>query len=301
MDLFGCMSAFVQVVEQRSFQKAAENKNISPSYISKQVSWLEGHLGVKLLQRTTRRLSLTELGAVYYEQCVDILKGIEKSEDLVTKLQGEVQGELKVVAPLSFGISHLSMAVSEFNKRYPKVSINMHLSDGREDIIERGFDLGIRIAMSLSDSSLIVRELSKGFQVRAVASHDYLEKHGIPKQPSELSNHNCLIYTNFKSHSYLWTFNGPNGEETVNVDGSIKTNSTLFLRQCILDGVGIGMMGSYTYIQDFERQKIKFLFDGYTPVRPKIFALYPSRDYLPQKTSAFISFLKEWFALNLDA
>ncbi len=300
MDQLTSMSAYVKVVEKQSFTNAAQALNTTPSKISKQITWLEEHLGAKLLQRTTRRISLTEIGSIYYEQCTQILKGIENSENIIKFAQREVQGTLKVNAPLSFGITHLSKAVAEFSNKYPKVNIELYLSDDHNDIIKQGFDLGIRVTYSFADSSLVVRELSKGFQVRPCASPQYLRTNGTPLHPKELTHHNCLIYTNQKNDLHHWYFKGPEGEENIKVNGTIRTNNILFLREAVLRGVGIAMMGSYTYLEDCKRGDLRLLFDDYEPLQPKIYGIYSSREYLPLKISTFLTFLKEWFAGNLD-
>jgi len=193
MDLFSCMTAYVKVVEHKSFQQAAHTLSVSPSYVSKQISWLERQLGVKLLQRSPRRLSLTEIGANYYQQCLKVLQEVEYAQGVTTRATGTPFGNLKVNAPVFFGNKHLPKAIVSFNRKYPDVSIDLHLSDEFVDLIEEGYDLGIRISSSLKDSNLIVRELLPDVEARACASTEYLALNGIPQTPKDLLDHNCLI------------------------------------------------------------------------------------------------------------
>ncbi|MBT6118686.1 MAG: LysR family transcriptional regulator, partial [Rhodospirillaceae bacterium] len=193
MDHLAGMAVFAKVVEARSFTAAAEQLGLSKSAVSKQISRLEDRLGIRLLNRTTRRLSLTEAGAAYYERCARIVAEAEAADLAITHLQSEPRGVLQVNAPMSFGIAHVAPAIPDFLERYPELRVDMTLNDRVVDLVDEGFDVAIRIG-ALADSSLIARRLAESRMV-AVAAPGYLQRHGAPDRPEDLERHNCLSYS----------------------------------------------------------------------------------------------------------
>ena len=235
MDRFTSMEVFARVAEVNSFTEAARRFGQSKSSVSKHITALENHLGVRLLNRTTRRLSLTEAGVAYYDWCRQIAADMEAAEESVTRLHTDPRGILKVNAPTSFGRLHLAPAMPGFLERYPQVTVELSMDDRVVDLIEEGFDVAVRITR-LTDSSLIARRIASSRRV-ICASPGYLEKHGVPRTPAELADHNCLIYSNSPMGD-RWRFSGPNGDHTVRVSGNFWANSGDALQTAALAGLG---------------------------------------------------------------
>ena len=222
MDRFQEMRAFVAVVEAGSFVGGADALQVSKPAISRQVAELEARLGVRLLHRTTRKLSLTEEGDVFHARCKEVLGALEEAEAEVSARRGHAVGVLKVSVPVSFGLLHLAPLWSGFMAAHPDVSLELSLSDRVVDLVDEGFDLAVRIAR-LPSSSLVSRKLSATRTVLC-ASPRYLKTHGRPKHPSELTRHQVLAY-NLLSIGESWEFTGPDGTVTVKVQPRLRTNS----------------------------------------------------------------------------
>jgi len=212
------MGIFVQVVSKGSFTAAAEKLGLSRAQISKSVMQLEAHLGTRLLNRTTRKISLTETGQAYYERCKTILHDIEEIECIAGEQTLTPHGTLTISAPTSFGVLHLQKAIPEYIKRYPRVKIVLSLADRFIDVVAEGFDVGIRIA-KLEDSSLVARKIAPCKQVFC-ASPDYLRKNGTPNVPVDLAIHSCLTYSN-DLKSDAWELYGPQGKQSIKVNGPV--------------------------------------------------------------------------------
>jgi len=206
MDSLTDIAVFIQVVDSGSFTAAAERLSLSKSVVSKYVTRLEGRLGARLLNRTTRRLSLTEVGRSFYERSRRGLQEIEDAEAEVSRLQGEPRGTLRLNTPMSFGILHIAPALPEFLRHYPEVSVDMNLDDRKVDVIEEGFDLSVRIS-DLPDSSLVARRLAR-CRHAVVAAPAYLEQHGTPTTPDELRRHNIITYR-YQETAHNWHFRAP--------------------------------------------------------------------------------------------
>ncbi len=285
------VAVFVRVVEAASFTAAAEALALSQSAVSKAVSRLEDELGVRLLTRSTRRLTLTESGAVLYERAARALGELDEACLAVTALQQEPRGRLRVSAPMSFAILRLTGLVAEFLERYPGVTVDLRLDDRRVDLVAEGFDLALRIG-DLNDSSLVARRLATCHQ-RALAAPAYLERHGTPRHPDELRHHNCLIYS-YAETAKLWRFIGSDGEElTVPVRGNLEANNGLAGREAALAGLGVLLTPDF-YVADAVRAGtlVPILEDWRLPERG-IYALYPERRLLAPKVRAFVDFLAE--------
>ena len=220
------VSVFVKVVDHGSFTEAAERLELSRSVISKYVSRLERRLGVRLLHRTTRRLSLTEAGETFYYQARSGLEQLDQAVALVSGLANQPVGMLRLNAPMSFGVLHLAPLLPKFMRQYPDVQVDMHLDDRIVDMVEAGYDLSIRVA-SLADSSLVARKLAT-VKHTIVASPDYLKREGYPATAADLVHHNVLLYR-YQESANEWVFGQPEGEFSVAVSGNARINNSLAL------------------------------------------------------------------------
>jgi len=239
MDRFTEMRAFVTVAEQGSFVAAADRMDLSRAMVTKLVSALESRLGVRLMHRTTRRLSLTTEGESYLAEASVLLSELDELDSRLSLGASNPAGRLRVTAPVSFGQRFLGQAVTQFYQRYPEVEIELSLNDRRVDLVEEGYDLALRITQ-MGDSSLIARRLV-GVTDLVCASPDYLEKHGVPQHPDELSGHNCLIYT-LTEQSNSWWFRAADGTEgRARVHGSLRANNGDLLLDAAINGLGIAL------------------------------------------------------------
>jgi DNA-binding transcriptional LysR family regulator len=292
MDPLDGIAAFVRVVDSGSFAAAARRLNISKSAISAHVQRLEERLGIRLLNRTTRRLSLTEAGAAYYRHCARILAEAEAAEQAASALQQEPRGTLRISAPDSFGWMHVAPAVPAFLKRYPDLAIDINLSLAYADLVEEGLDLAIRIG-TLEDSALVVRKLASSRRV-ICAAPAYLEQNGTPGHPDDLAAHNCLC-TSLKAWGDQWRLAGKRGEARVNVSGSFRTNNAEMLRAAALDGVGIAALPTWAVAEELRSGRLRrVLVDWKGPVST-IYAVYPGNRLMSMKVRAFVSHLTRHF------
>ena len=284
------MAVFAAVVEARSFSSAAVRLALSKSAVSKQVSRLEDRLGARLLNRTTRRLSLTEVGETFYRHCVRVLEEAEAAEQAVTHLHEEPRGRIKINAPMSFGILHLADAIPDFLARYPQVTVDIDLSDRFVDLIEEGYDLAIRIA-NLNDSSLIARRLAPVRRIVA-GSPAYFAEHGVPERPADLKDHNCLRYT-YVADGREWRFRGSDGEEAIEVSGSMRANNSDVLRGAALAGVGLMMAPTFIVGDEVRAGRLRPVLTEFELADLGIYAVYPHKRHLSPKVRAFVDFLAE--------
>jgi len=289
MDSLTDIAVFVQVVDAGSFTAAAEKLGLSKSVVSKYVTRLEERLGARLLNRTTRRLSLTEVGHAFYTRSLQGLREIEEAEAEVSKLQSAPRGVLRLNAPMSFGIMHVAPALSGFLAQYPELSVDMSLDDRRVDLIEEGFDLAIRIG-ELPDSSLVARRLGPCRHV-VCGSPDYFKKHGEPKTLEDLSNHNAIIYK-YQDTPKEWHFVAPNKNIIrVAVSGNIQINNSLGLREALLQGAGITLTPTFVAGQDIKTGKLKAVLTDHKVMEVSIYAVYPQRRHLSPKVKAFVEYM----------
>lgn len=284
------MAVFAAVVEARSFSSAAVRLALSKSAVSKQVSRLEDRLGARLLNRTTRRLSLTEVGETFYRHCVRVLEEAEAAEQAVTHLHEEPRGRIKINAPMSFGILHLADAIPDFLARHPQVTVDIDLSDRFVDLIEEGYDLAIRIA-NLNDSSLIARRLAPVRRIVA-GSPAYFAEHGVPERPADLKDHNCLRYT-YVADGREWRFRGSDGEEAIEVSGSMRANNSDVLRGAALAGVGLMMAPTFIVGDEVRAGRLRPVLTEFEIADLGIYAVYPHKRHLSPKVRAFVDFLAE--------
>jgi DNA-binding transcriptional LysR family regulator len=292
MDRLTNMMTFVEVVEAGSFTAASDKKGLSRAVVSKYVMQLEEHLNARLLNRTTRQLSLTEIGRLYYEQCKSILAEIEEVEACASEASANPRGQLSVNAPMSFGVLHLGPAIAAYCKRYPLVQISLDLNDRLVDVVAEGYDVVIRIAQ-LRDSSFIAREIAPCRRVLC-ASPDYLKTYGVPKVPQDLTLHRCLCYTNHPNEN-IWTMNGPQGTENVRVNGPVSANNGEILKSAAVEGLGIALEPTFIVGPEIKAGRLRLILPDHQVPDININAIYPSRRHLSTKVRTFVEFLGDYF------
>lgn len=283
------MAVFTGVVEAESFSAAARDLGISKSAVSKQVSRLEDELGVRLLNRTTRRLSLTEAGAAYLEGCRRALAEAEAAEAAVTHLAAAPRGVLRVNAGMSFGIRHVGPALPDFMTRYPELSVELDLNDRFVDLVDEGYDLAVRIAR-LEESSLIARRLAPSRRVLCAAP-SYLERRGAPVGLDDLRNHDCLLYA-YQTSGDHWRFWGPGGERQVRVRGRLRVNNGDALAQAAIGGLGIALLPSFICGEDLRAGRLVQLLPEWNERSDAaVFAVFAASRNLSLKVRVFVDFL----------
>jgi DNA-binding transcriptional LysR family regulator len=287
------IEAFVTVVDAGSFSAAAERLGIAKSMVSRRVGELESRLGAQLLHRTTRRLSLTESGRDFYERATRLLIDLDEAEQSVVSGQAALRGRLRLAAPLSFGVLHLAEALDEFALLHPELKLDIHLDDRQINLVEEGFDLAVRIGQ-LQDSSLVARPLAPIHFVLC-ASPAYLERHGEPRHPKDLSTHQGLVYGNLPE-SQQWCFIGRDGEEVVaHPSLRLRANNGDLLLRAAVDGLGIIMMPTFIGYQSLARGELVPLLPDWQFRSATLNAVYPSRRHLPVRVRLLIDFLAERF------
>lgn len=294
MDRFLAMSVFAKVAEQKSFSKAAQYLDISTSAASRLVADLETHLDTRLLNRTTRRISLTESGQAFFQHCTQLLADLAAAEHAASTVTTALKGKIKLTCSGTFGVLYIAPAMGDFLIKYPQVSLDMVLGDEQFDLVEQGFDLAIRIS-DLKDSNLIARKLGEIRQI-VCASPDYLARHGTPKKPEDLIQHNCLVPTQSKMLD-KWYFHDKNGRElTVTVSGTMQANRGDFLVEAAVCGVGVVYEPSLIVAAAIKTGQLVPLLEHFqSPTKP-IYAVYPSRRHLSAKVRTLINFLAERFS-----
>jgi DNA-binding transcriptional LysR family regulator len=290
MDLLQAMKTFTAVVEAGSFVGAMDATALSKPAVSRHVTELEEHLGTRLLQRTTRRLSLTSEGQIYYQRCKEVLQAVQEAEAEVGLSTGQAQGRLRIGAPQTFGALHLAALWGRFAAENPLVTLDIVLSDRVVDLVEEGYDLVIRIAR-MSDSNLISRALARTRMVLC-ASPPYLAHHGIPTQPHELARHDVISYTYWSSGD-VWSFQGPQGEVTVRTHSRIHANNGDTCRAAALAHQGIILQPDFLVHEDLRSGALVELMLEFRAAELGIFAVYPTRKQLPLKVRRLVDFLVE--------
>ncbi|WDZ96768.1 LysR family transcriptional regulator [Herbaspirillum sp. WKF16] len=286
------IECFVAVADLGSFVKAADALGISKAAVSRTVLELEARLGSRLMQRTTRRLSLTEAGTLYLERCKQIVAALEEADDLLTAGASNPAGLLRINAPQTFGVLHLAPLWPMFLERHPGVALDITLSDRIVDIIDEGFDMAIRIAR-LSDSTLVHRKLTTT-NLQVCASPAYLEQHGTPLHPHELAQHQAISYS-YNASKDDWQFTGPEGPVTVKVNSRMHVNNGDSCVAAALGGVGITRQPTFMIDQHLRSGQLVPILTDYSSPELGIYAVYPSRTHLPAKVRAMLDFLSEAF------
>ena len=288
MDRLTSMAVFVRAVEQGGFAAAADEFGLSPTMVGLHVRALENRLGSRLLNRTTRRQSLTEVGRLYYERCRQILADVEVADASALELQSTPRGCLRVTAPVSFGVHALTPAIADYLELHPQVEVDLALNDRVVDLIEEGFELAIRIG-ALADSSLIAYRLAP-YKMLVCAAPDYLERCGEPREPSELATRNCLGFAQW-GKGRDWHFASPHGPVSVCVQGTLRANNGEALRMAARRGMGIILQPEVLLAADIEAGHLVPILQDYAlPSRPMHMVYLPDRRPTP-KLRTFIDFL----------
>lgn len=278
------ISEFVYVAEYESFTKAAKKIGISTAQVSRQVSALEKRLNIKLLYRTTRKVSLTEEGQVFYQHCRAVLDGLDAAEQAVSNLQAKPQGRIKLTAPVTYGEQQLLPLINDFMMRYSDIEVTAFLSNQKVDLLEGGYDLAIRIG-KLNDSTMMAKKLSSRTNF-VCAAPAYIKKHGVPNTLTELSQHNCLLGT-----LDYWHFKEQGKERNIRVTGSVRYNSGYSLADAALKGLGIVQLPDY-YVQNYlQSGALISILDNYREPEEAIWALYPHNRHLSPKIRLLVEFL----------
>ena len=294
MDKFTALMVFRQVVELGSFAAASRQMNLSPAAVSKNIGELEDYLGVRLMNRTTRKMSLTESGSFYYEKISRTLDDLADADESVNNMQLVPKGTLRVSAPITVTLTSISKKIPEFLNKYPELSLDLQLDDRRIDIIKEGFDVALRGSDKLEDSSLVARKLMVMKHVLC-CSQTYINSHGVPKSPEDLKNHNCIQFS-LSDHATEWTFKKENSSVTIPIDGRYKVGSSLAVRDSLREGFGISLIPLMYVKEDITNGSLKTILNDWEYNETTLYAIYPSRRYLVSKVRAFVDFLIEEFS-----
>lgn len=295
MDKFESIRAFTQVVESGGFAAAARQMGLSRSAVNKLVMNLEESLQTQLLHRTTRRVSTTAAGRAFYERCLNILADLEEAELALSRLQEEPRGSLRVNAPMTFGILHLGPLLAEFISQYPDLQVELSLNDRFIDPIDEGFDVTVRIAAAPGAASLIAHRLAPCPMV-ICAAPSYLQRRGIPVQPSDLAHHACLHYGH-RTQDNTWTLTAADhAPVTVSIHGPLCCNNGEVLKQAALAGLGIVLMPRFIVEDALQRGQLQPILTNFCPPENQIFALYPINRHLSVKVKALVEFLQQRLA-----
>jgi DNA-binding transcriptional LysR family regulator len=288
MDRLTSLTAFVRVVDSGGFSAAARRLNMSTTMVSNHVQALEDRLGARLLHRTTRRVSLTEVGKAYYDRCVRILADIEQADDIAGALQSTPRGTLRIYTATHI-VQFVAPVVTQFLAAYPEVKVDLSMGERTIDMIEEGFDLAVRLTPP-PDSSLIVRSLATWRHVLC-CSHGYLEQHDRPQQLSDLAERNCVRHVNYP-YQNEWRFTDRRGAPAaVKVSGNLISNSGETLRMAALEGAGIFLAAGFLVADDLETGRLVRLLPDYRPLDFAMNAVYPHRHHLSAKVRTFIDML----------
>ncbi|MDP3839222.1 MAG: LysR family transcriptional regulator [Methylococcales bacterium] len=291
MDKLTSMSVFVRVAKAGSFAGGASELGISRAMATKHIMQLEGSLGTRLFNRTTRSLNLTDVGTSYLERCQQVLLDVEEMEAAVTHLQTEPRGVLKISAPPVIGAKHITHAIAEFLKIHPDLTVDLILQSSTGDLIDEGIDIAIYLG-DLADTSMVARKLASSSMV-VCGSPDYLAKHGIPNTPEDLRNHSCLVNW-ASSPRNKWKFKSKTGYTSINVSGRMQSNVADANRIAAVNGLGLVMLATYVVGRDIEKGKLIAVLEDYAPPPLDIHAVYPHRKYLSAKVRRFLDFLQKW-------
>ena len=287
----------VEVIHSGSFSAAAKALGVSKGHVSQQISRLEDRLNTRLLHRTTRKMSLTETGEIYYQQCRQVVEDLEAAERAVTLLQHEVQGLLKISAPHLIGEVLLVPALADFLKQNPKLDVDLHLTSHRVDLIEERFDIAIQVG-ARKDINVVNRTLAPA-NFHVVASPDYLKHHAIPNQPADLKHHNCLLFVD-SGFGKPWKFRGPSGTVSVAVKSSWRSNSGHALRSAAKQGLGLAYLPDYYLKDDLNSGNLVTVLTNWQAIDREIVAIYQHKRHLSAKIRLFTEFLGDYFIREMQ-
>ena len=287
------LKAFVAVVEAGSFNRAAEQLEASTAAVSRRVSGLENALGVKLLNRTTRQIDLSEAGKQFYQDVLNIFHSLEEAEERIQTGRETVRGNLRVAAPLSFGIQRIAPVLPGFMKRHPALRVQLQLEDRFTDLVSEGIDVAIRIG-TLKDSSLVATRIAS---IAAVfcASPDYLSRRGEPRKPEDLSGHDCLHYSLLSTREE-WGFPEGQAGKDIEISGSLSANNGEVLKEAAMQGLGITLLPTFIAEDALQDGRLKEILRRYRPQPFGLYAVRPSRQFTPARVRLLVEYLKAQFA-----
>jgi len=292
MDIVAGMRIFTAVVDAGSFVGAADKLELSRGMATHYVAQLEAHLKVRLLNRTTRRLSLTEAGSDYYQRATQVLALVDEAETSLAQESSVPRGTLRVTSSVAFGARHLGWAITDYVQRHPEVLVDVALNDRIVDLVEEGFDLAVRVAQRI-EPALIARPLARA-RIVACAAPAYIARHGAPKSPEKLVEHNCLSYAYWPMHRD-WRFTRKGIERTVRVEGNLRGNNGDILLNAATQGLGIILQPTFVVYEALRAKTLVRILRGWETNALTVFAVYPNRKFLPPKVRSFIDFLVERF------
>ncbi len=287
------MITFAHVVNEQGFSAAARKLGVSRSAVSKGVAKLESALGASLLNRSTRSLSLTEVGVAFFDYCMRISAEADEAQMMIESSNTEPRGVLKVAASVAFGTLHIAPAIGDFMKRYPELVMDITITDRTIDLTEEGFDVAISITRDLQ-LGVVAKKLAP-IQRKICATPEYFEQYGVPLTPQDLVNHNCLDYVHSGDKGY-WRFKGPKGQVSVPVSGRLRINDDEALSQVVLGGYGIALLPTYIIGKDIQAKRLRTVLSEYIPVDQYVYAFFLPKRNLPLKIRVLIDFLKERFS-----
>ena len=284
---------FIEVVQQGSFAKVARTRNIDPSSVSRAIAKLETELGIRLFQRSTRKLETTEVGAIYFQRVAPLINELESAKQIAIDIHKQPQGTLRVTAGVAFAQEQIVPLLPELAKLYPDLSVELILTDSYLDLIEERIDVAIRLG-TLQDSSYMVKHLRK-MNFYICASPNYLNKHGQPKIPQDIEDHNCLIFPR-ANYGLDWQFKDGTGKIIeILIKGKYLLTNSLAIKQCTISGMGLALLPDWLVDRDLKSGNLVRLFAEYdvtaTDYESSIWLLYPSRTYIPAKTQVFIDYI----------
>lgn len=292
MDLLQTMRVFSRVAEANSFSRVARELGMAQPTVSKHISSLEEHLGVRLISRTTRKLALTEDGRAFYEHCRNINEAVSEAEAAIGRRRLAPAGLVRMAVPVAFGRLHVAPRIRRLLDCYPELKVDLIMNDGFVDLVEQGIDLAIRIG-ELQDPNLVVRRIGTTVRV-TVGSPDYFARHGEPQSPQELVHHNCIVYTPLATGN-AWHFEGGGGPVSVRVQGNYRANNSEAVREGVIAGIGIAVSPIWLFRDEITKGLVKVVLRDYEPKRLPIHAVYPSRRFVPANVRAIVDFLAEEF------
>ncbi len=290
MDVLLSMKVFRRVAETGNFSEVAREMNISQPTVSKHVAALEKHLNVKLLNRSTRQLNLTDVGKQYYDRCIYILDELLETEAMLRNQESIPAGTLRINTPITFGEICVIPHFWRFLEKYPELSIDLVMDDRYVDLVKDGIDVAIRIG-PMTDSALVAKKIGNSPRI-VIASPKYLSIHGEPSTLKDLNDHNCIVYTLLTTRNE-WHFIGPNGKEVIQVNGRFSVNNPRTICEAIIEGQGIAVAPLWLISDAIKAGKVKAILEDYVPTPLEIHAVFPDRRYVPAKVRCFIDYLSK--------
>lgn len=293
MDQLQAMRVLVKVVEHGSFIRAAQQLELSAAVVTRHIADLESHLGTRLLNRTTRKLSLTEAGEKYLASAIRVLQEVDEADTVIMSQSRKPTGTLHIYSQLAFGESQLANLLNLFRKQYPDIGFDITLTDRTADLVEEGFDIGFFLSLQKFEATMIARQLGMA-EVILCASPGYIQHHGLPASPEELMRHTCLNFS-YERIRHHWTIEGPQGVVDIPIKSNMVSNNAELLRQAATEGMGIVMRPSFALHDDLATGRLVRLLPEHQIGKVAVFMVYPSRRFLPAKVSCFVEFINAHF------